>query len=92
MKPVSPVIPGLDLPETIFAKDQKEYVPLPAIVADGGTRVITRWKMTWRERLGVFLGGDVWLSVLTFGNPLQPVLLETESPIRYLTITEDPAA
>ena len=84
MKPVSPPIPGMNLPEVVFAKDQPEYVPLPAVVVDEGTRIITRWQLSFRERLRILFKGNLWLSVLTFGKPLQPVLLETETPARYL--------
>lgn len=79
MKPVSPVIPGHTLPEIVFAKDQPEYQPLPAF-RDHDGYVLTRWRMTWRERLRVLFTGDIYLSLLTFGRPLQPVLLFTEKP------------
>jgi hypothetical protein len=80
MKPVSPVIPEMDLTEVIFAKNQPQYIPLPAVVVDDGTRVITRWQFSWRERLRILFGGSLWLSLLTFGNPLQPIHLDTVSP------------
>lgn len=80
MQPVSPVIPGLNLPETVFAKDQPEYIPLPAYRSDDGY-VVTRWRLTFRERVRVLLRGDIWLSCLTFNRPLQPVKLETEVPL-----------
>ena len=34
MRPVSPVIPGYQDKEVIFAKDQPEYLPLPALRLD----------------------------------------------------------
>lgn len=72
MKPISPVYAALpDLPEIIFAKDQPEYLPLPAVVTDDG-QVITRWRLTWRERLRVLWTGDLFLHQLTFGDRLQP--------------------
>lgn len=84
MRPVSPVIPGSKYPEVVYAKDQPEYLPLPAIVsANGGA--LTRWKLSWRERLCVLLSGDIYLGVLTFGQPLQPVMLMTE-----LDVPDDP--
>lgn len=71
----------LSLPEcklVTFAKDQPEYLPLPALVMAGSDRrVISRWRMTWRERLRVFLTGDLFLSQLTFWQRLQPVKLST---------------
>jgi len=86
MKPISPVIPGWVGGETVFAKDQDEYLDLPAIVCQDGT-VITRWRLGWVERLRVLFRGDVYLSILTFGNALQPIRIQTEivevSPGKY---------
>ncbi len=80
MQPMTPVIPGFNLPVTEFAKDQPEYIPLPAHVQPDGT-VTTRWRLTWKERFEIALGGCLWLQVLTFNTPLQPVKLTTECPI-----------
>lgn len=80
-QPAIPVIPDGRCPDVIIAKDQPEYLPLPAIVLEDGT-VITRWHFSLWERLRLLLFGDLWLSVLTFNHPLQPVRLETKCPIR----------
>jgi len=79
MQPVTPIVPGHDLPVTNFAETQDEYLTLPAFRQDNGT-VLTRWRLTWRERLRVLFNGDIYLYVLTFNRPLQPVMLETEPP------------
>lgn len=79
MNPVSPVIPGVNLPETIYAKDQPEYRPLPVLRQEDGT-VLSRWHLTWLERLTVLFKGDVYLWTITFNNPLQPVMLQVEKP------------
>lgn len=62
----------------VFAKDQPEYLPLPAYSRDG--EVTSCWGMTWRERLRALLTGRVYLTLLTFGQPLQPQILSTEPP------------
>lgn len=80
MKPVSPVIPGL--PEVVYAKDQPEYLPLPAHRAEDGC-VTTRWRLTWKERLKVLVTGNIWLQLLTFNQPLQPVMLHTHLPEEF---------
>ncbi len=82
MQPVSPTIPGHDLPETIIAKDQEEYDDLPAYRYDDkeGT-VLVRWRLSWRERLSVLLTGDIYMFMFTFYKPVQPVMLQTERPI-----------
>lgn len=77
MKPVSPVIPGID--EIKIAEHQEEYETLPAIVTSDGY-VISRWRLSWRERLVVLFEGNIYLSCLTFGRPVQPVILEVDSP------------
>lgn len=79
MKPISPVIKDRNLQETVFAEHQDEYQNLPSIVLENG-QVITRWKLSLRERLKVLFSGDIYLWIWSFGNPLQPVLLEVEPP------------
>jgi len=53
----------------IFAKDQPEYLPLPAHKDRDGA-VTTCWTLSFRERLKVFRTGRVWLTLLAFGNRL----------------------
>lgn len=62
-----------------FAKNQPEYLPLPALRAKDGT-VISCWKMGIRERFKVLFTGRVWLSLLTFNQPLQPQQLVVDYP------------
>lgn len=71
MKPV-PVSPSkpVDGGHVIYAENQPQYQPLPAWVRQGG-QVVTRWRLTWRERIAVLLGHDLYLEQLTFGSPLQ---------------------
>ena len=69
---VSPSQP-VDGGHVVYASDQPEYQPLPAWVRDNPTRVVTRWRLTWRERLTVLLRGDLYLEQMTFGKPLQPI-------------------
>lgn len=80
MIPITPIVPGFDLPYVVYAKDQPEYIPLPALRDDDGT-ILTRWKLSWKERLQVLFGGSLWLTILTHNHPLQPVKLSTECPV-----------
>ena len=83
MIPVSPVLPktGAEAVERTFAKDQPQYLPLPAIVQDAGAGIVTtRWALTWRERLAVLISGNMWLQQMAFGMPLQPVKPRTDQP------------
>jgi hypothetical protein len=70
-----------------FAEDQDQYNTLPAWYTDDPEgAVITRWRLTWRERLGLLVGRPLWLYVWTFGRPLQPILPTLNEP------TPDPAS
>ena len=64
----------------IFAKDQPEYLPLPAHRDKGGC-VTTCWKLTWRERVYIFFHGSLYLQTLTFNNSLQPQKPSVRSPL-----------
>jgi len=63
----------------VFAKDQPEYQPLPALRLDTPSgEVITCWGLSWKERLRVLFTGKVWVSLLSFNKPLTPSLLSTD--------------
>jgi len=87
MKPITPVIPGSTEPEVVYAKDQPEYIPLPAHRTEDGM-VITRWSLSIGERLRLLVGGSLWLSVLTFRRALQPVKLDVQCPIKRTKTNE----
>ena len=74
----------IEFPEQniIIAKDQPEYLPLPAkrFAGDPQGRIVCCWKLTWRERMKILFRGLVWHQVLTFNKPLQPQLLTIEKP------------
>jgi hypothetical protein len=79
MQPESPVIPGQE--EMVFAKDQPEYNPLPAIRLEGRQgEVITRWKPRAEELAALAAGASIYLHLWTFGAPLQPILLTVATP------------
>lgn len=65
-----------------FAKDQPEYLPLPAHYepTDPQGTVTSCWRLSWRERLSVLFRGRMYLSILTFHTPLQPQLPSTTPP------------
>lgn len=78
MTPQSPVIPGV--PEVVYGRDQPEYTQLPAIRLDDGS-VLSRWRMSWMERIKVLFTGDVYLFMVTCDKPLQPVLITVSAPV-----------
>lgn len=76
-----PVPPGFR--ELTIAKDQPEYFPLPALMdtAPGNVGlVVTRWRPSAEELAKLLAGEDVFLSIWTFNNPLQPVRLDVGPP------------
>lgn len=77
MKPVSPVVPKTPLPEVVYGEDQGAYVPAIR-TTDGG--VLTRWRCTWKDRLRIFITGNVYHYQETFNEPMQPVKLKSEFP------------
>lgn len=62
----------------VFAKDQPEYLPLPAQKTTDG-QVTTCWKLSAWERVKLLFTGRLFLRMLTFNAPLQPVLLSVDS-------------
>jgi len=72
MKPITPLPRhGYDL--IVIAKNQPQYIPLPANVRP--PYVETLWKLSLWERVLVLLLGRIHLTIKTFGQPLQPVRL-----------------
>ena len=72
----------------IYAKDQPEYLPLPVHKTDGGT-VTSCWKLSLFERIQVLFGGTIWLRVLTFNQPLQPMKLLIKGPFSEKELKND---
>lgn len=76
MKPVD--FPGSNV---VLAQNQDEYEDLPGYIdVDNPHLFVCKWKLSFRERIKMFLKGELWHQVWTFGNPLQP---------QYLTLKRD---
>lgn len=50
-----------------------------------GSTVISKWQLTWRERLQILLYGSLWIRLMTGAMTQPPICLETDK-----TIFEDP--
>lgn len=73
----------IEFPEqtVVIAKDQPQYLPLPAHqFLDSEGKIACCWKLSWRERLRVLATGKIWHQILTFHQPLQPQLLTVDKP------------
>ena len=66
-----------------IAEHQAEYNTLPAHVGgrfQGYGTVTTFWKPSFLEKLQIVFGGGVWLQMLTFCKPLQPLKMTIKKP------------
>lgn len=68
----------------VFAKDQPQYRPLPALIKPGPEgEVVSCWGLSFRERIRVLFTGRIWVSLWSFMdisgnlNPLTPSRLTT---------------
>lgn len=73
MKPVSPVMPHHpehQKLEITIAKDQPEWENLPAlrILRHEGWAMLSRWQLSWRERLAVLFTGSIYVEQLTIDS------------------------
>ena len=67
----------------VFAKDQKPYLPLPAYQDEiQGGRIFHCWKLNPWERIKILFTGKLWINVLTFKQPPQPIKPMVDSPFR----------
>jgi len=75
-----PVVEGMEAKEVVFAKNQPQYAPLRCLVDDsrGDRRVTSRWTLTDEQRKAVAEGADIYLTLLTYGTPLQPIIMAIE--------------
>jgi len=63
---------------TLFAKNQSKYKPLPALTIEGKEGyVISCWRLSFKERLKVLFFGRVWLRLMSFNKPLTPSFMST---------------
>lgn len=62
-----------------YAEHQPEYIPLPTLCSKEG-KVVSCWGLSFIERLKVLITGKIWLSVLTFNQRLQPLLMSVDKP------------
>jgi hypothetical protein len=68
----------------VYGAEQPEYQPLPAQQVPGPSgQIITCWEMSPAEIEMVQETGKIWLSMLTFHQPLQPVHLSVVKPDTY---------
>lgn len=75
-----PVFPGAKHPNgerVVIAEHQEGVRPLPALYFTGPGIVLTRWHPDERERAAIAAGADIYLTISTGGEPLQPLAMAT---------------
>ena len=80
MKPIN-----FDGANVVFGAEQPEYQPLPAerVGKDQTGQINTCWELDPDEIKKVQETGQIYVSLLTFGQPLQPVLVSVDKPDVY---------
>ena len=92
MQPVSPVMPGSEPIEVVYAKDQPEYQPLPAVYVDleHARIVVSRWRLSDEEREQVNNGADIVLQLMIGKySALTPSHLQVTMPDAMPFLLED---
>lgn len=75
---------NFDGANVVFGAKQPEYIPLPAEYRGGKSgEILTCWELSPEELKRLQETGKLWLGVLTFGQPLQPVYLAVDKPEPY---------
>ena len=77
------VAPRTGAPEITIAEEQAEYQPItvaPYRFTDGSSGLLSRWRLSDDERAAIAAGEDLYLFLLTFGTPMQPVQLTVGPP------------
>jgi hypothetical protein len=79
------IAPQVDAPCIVIAEEQEEYKPVSAAlvlhplygVAPGREHnsVLLAFRPSNEERARLVSGADVYISLLTFGGPMQPILV-----------------
>lgn len=74
----------------VFAEDQPEYQPLPALKMEGPEGyVITCWKLSILERLRILFLGRIWLNLMSFNQPLTPSYMSARRKDVYIHADDD---
>lgn len=71
----------IEFPEQniVYAKDQPEYLPLPAFKSDDPMgQVVSCWKLSFSERVRILFTGKLWVSLASFHKPLTPSFFTTK--------------
>lgn len=71
---------------TVYAEDQPQYLQLPCHKTVDG-EVTSCWGLSIMERLRVLFTGKIFLRMLTFNQPLQPLKMDVVNPLKVVRKT-----
>ena len=63
----------------VYAQNQDEYLPLPAHRTENGDITVC-FKFSFDEIIKFIKTEKLYLQILTFNNPLQPIKMSVEKP------------
>jgi hypothetical protein len=67
-----------------YAKDQPQYLQLPVYKDPCDEGYVTScWRLSLWERLKMLFTGRMWITVMTFGDALQPIRPAVDDPLEY---------
>lgn len=61
----------------VYAENQSQYIDLPVHKTPDGVAT-SCWKLSFVERIKVLFKGKIYLSVMTFDKPLQPLKMDVD--------------
>lgn len=75
------VAPRTGAPEVTIAENQVEYKPVVAALYvhpqfGNAPVLLTRWRLNDEDRRRIAEGGDLYISLMTFGHPMQPITVQ----------------
>lgn len=82
MKPQKEIAPGLSANINLIPGKSGAIADLPAYYDQAYGTYTTRWKLTLRERIRVFLCGNIWLNVMGRLHP--PVRIDVFAPFEIV--------
>ena len=72
----------------IYGENQPEYIPLPAHRTGDGQAVFC-FELDEEERKRITETGELWVSMLTFNQPLQPILITTKKSDLFIEQSDE---
>jgi len=63
----------------VYAENQEEYLDLPSHKSRDGT-VTSCWQLNLKERFTLLLSGKLFIQMMTFNKPLQPIRICLSKP------------